>query len=137
MADPGDWLWPDVSSVRGARKASIYGFCGAALTAALSAATTTFTLVSQHTPPGLSYLSAYFNAAVFFALALGIHAGSRAAALIGLLLFIVEKAGQIQTGYPLDGWWWAATPILGLGLVAGVRGAYASYAGKFPDHYHP
>ncbi|MGC1520875.1 MAG: hypothetical protein WA803_04985 [Steroidobacteraceae bacterium] len=66
---------------------------------------------------------AFLDVALFLAVAFGIYKGSRIAAVVGLLLFVAEKAYQIQQTGKFQGVWMAV--ILIVCYLFAIRGTFA------------
>ncbi len=114
-----NWIWPDVRSVAGAQWAISESFWATVLVAA---GTVFFVLLSAFGFPTSGVDAwALSDATVFAFIAWGIRRRSRTASLVGLLLYIVERAGM-WTGNSKN----VAVPIfVAFALLQGVRGAFA------------
>lgn len=120
-----NFFWPDVSSVESAKKAVGYGVGAAGIVALLTTVFATWALMSHSTVVGFVDAWAYVDAVLFTLIAFGIYKESRIAAVVGLLVFIAEKAYQIHTTEKFDG---AVMAVFIIVLfISSVRGTFALY----------
>ena len=117
------WFWPSVANLPDAVRASDQAFWAAVFVAAMTAVLATLA-VTTHLLPSLD-ASAYIDAFLFALIAWRIKRRSRAFAIVGLVLFIVEKAFQFVQTPPAAAGGIFMTLFLLLMFVSGVRGNYA------------
>lgn len=116
-------FWPAVGTVDEAKKAASYGMGSAIVVAVFTAGFATWAVVSRSTVLRFVDAWAYLDAVLFSLVAWGIHKESRVAAVVGLALYLLEKAYQIQTTGTFQGAVMAV--FLTLFFVSGVRGTFA------------
>lgn len=116
-------LWPDVSTIKGARSAAMFGFWAATFTAAVTALVAAWALGSGKAALGFIDASAFLDALLFAAVAFGIYKESRFAAIAGLLLFIAEKIYQIAATGAFRGAYIAFALLFC--YVISIRGTFA------------
>lgn len=136
-------FWPKITDISSAESASDLGYWAAVVVAAMTTIFATIALVTR-TEIATVDAWAYVDAALFGLIAWRIKRRSRAFAVIGLCLFILEKVFQFaQPNMPSSG---AIMAVLFLLLfVGGVRGTFAfhrlSRAAALPqeplDHAEP
>jgi hypothetical protein len=123
MADnssPFRLLWPDIDSAASAKAASRLGVFAAVACCLLAAGAATYALLSPQSAADSASASAYIDAGIFALLAVGIWRMWRAAAIIALLLFLVEQLLAALRTHSLIGF---VVPILlTLFFISGVRG---------------
>ena len=115
-----NWYWEDVSDISGAEKAIKGGFWAAVFVASVTS------LVAALALAGTKLLgidaSAFLDAAIFAAIAVGIRRKSRFAAVAGLCLYILERIYMMQRSG-------AGGIVMGIFLTLlflnAVRGAFA------------
>lgn len=94
----GHWLWPDVSTIEGAEAAAGEG-TKAALAIVLLAVVPS--LYVMYKVPEYSFpIRAMIEAAVFCVIAVGNYHALRTTAVLGLVIFVVEKAYLFATVGP-------------------------------------
>jgi len=118
----GNWYWPDVSELDGAKDATKYGMWCAIIVAAITAILSVLAIMGVGVT-GIS-ASALVDAVMFAGIAYGRSRYSRFAAVAGFVLYLAEKIyTYVQTG-----------SILGVGVLAivvlfgflnGIRGVFA------------
>ena len=118
-----NFWWPSVGTVEGAKGAAKAGFIAAVLVALITAAFATWALYSNGPVAGFIDPWAYLDAVLFGAIAFGIYKESRAAAVVGLLLYLVEKGYQVVLTGQLQGA--VMTILFVLFFVSGIRGTFA------------
>ena len=118
------WYWPKISSVADAIEASNLGFWAAVFVAGLTAIFATLTLILKKDIVGVNPL-AYIDAILFAVIAWRIRRRSRAFAVAGLCLFIVEKIVQFSTQPRIVGSASFMAAIITLLFINGVRGTFA------------
>jgi hypothetical protein len=123
-----EW-WPDVSNVRNAQKAIRYGFLAAVIVASVTAIVGLVTLYA-HAFMGVYGRPALISAVMFAAIGFGIYRRSRAAAICGLLLFLIDRLVTLATQRVNVGGTIVAA-ILAVFFIHGVRGTFAYR--KFSD----
>jgi hypothetical protein len=116
-------FWPSVGTVEGAEGAAKAGFVAAILVALITAAFATWAFYSNGPVAGFVDPWAYLDAVLFGAIAFGIYKESRAAAVFGLLLYLVEKGCQVVLTGQFQGA--VMTFLFVLFFVSGVRGTFA------------
>lgn len=115
-----DTWWPDVKNLESARKASRIGFQAAAIIAGLSGLIG-FLALAGVSLGGYTALS-LVDASLFAIVAWRIYLFSRAWAVAGLLLMVVESVDKLSNKPSTFG---VITVILILGFINGVRGTFA------------
>src|SRR5690606_39163285 len=115
-------FWPKITDISSAESASDLGYWAAVVVAAMTTIFATIALVTR-TEIATIDAWAYVDAALFGLIAWRIKRRSRAFAVIGLCLFILEKVFQFaQPNMPSSG---AIMAVLFLLLfVGGVRGTF-------------
>ena len=116
-------FWPTVGTVDDAKGATKAGFIAAILVALITTAFASWALYSGGSVAGFIDPWAYVDAVLFGGIAFGIYKESRAAAVAGLLLYLVEKAFQIASTGELQGA--VVTVLFVLFFVSGIRGTFA------------
>jgi len=116
-------FWPTIVDSQSARKAARAGVIAAALVAAVTALVSLSSLAGYNVlgPPSYSPLS-LIDAAVFASIAWGVHRLSRAAAVAGLALFLLERGYAVLHRGEAGG---IIAIFLALWFVHGVRGTFA------------
>jgi len=137
--DSPPWYWPPVSDIALARSAAIQGV-GAALVIAVCSlifAGMVAADVGLFSELGFDSSQAWdlvFGAAVYFAIAWGIHRSSRIAAVLGLVLYLLDRAvmlGQLSPKFGIG--LVVALPVL-VAFVNGVRGTFAYHRLALVDY---
>ncbi|HEY1269106.1 MAG TPA: hypothetical protein VGH16_17740 [Candidatus Binatia bacterium] len=118
-----NFWWPDVSTIDGAKKASMNGVWAAVFTAVVTALVASWALGAQAAAFGYITAWAFLDAILFSVIALGIYKESRFAAVAGLSLFVIEKIDQFSHGPKTSGIIMAI--VLTLCYLAAIRGTYA------------
>lgn len=119
----GNFLWPSVATLEGARKATLYGVWAAGFSAVVTGLAATYAVTSGNKAFGSIDAWAYVDAVIFAAIAFGIFREKRWVAVFGLAFFLLEKVFQFVDSGQLRGAWMAV--ILVLCYCAAVRGTYA------------
>jgi len=121
MANP---LWPDVNDLESATRACRTAAGAAFFIAGVTALVAAIALAGTTIVPGINGW-AFVDAAIFLVLGIFLRRFSRAAAIVALALFIIERINMmLQSTSP------ASLPlglILTVLFVAGVRGAFAHH----------
>lgn len=111
-----DWVWPSIVDVATAKKAANQGFWAAIFNAIV---TITMTLLGTFT------IWSLIDAVLFAAIAFGIYKTYRAASIIGLCLYILERVDSwISFGLPNTTPRVATFIILTLMFINSVRGTF-------------
>ena len=114
-------LWPDVGNIEAAKKACKGAAISAFLVAGVTALIAVIALAGSSLIPGINGW-ALLDAAIFGLLGFFLLRFSRTAAVIALVLFIVERISMMASngiaGFPL-------ALILIVFFIGGVRGAFA------------
>lgn len=118
-------FWPSVADLPSATKASDAAFWAAVFVALLTAAIATFALVTKTAIASVD-ASAYVDAAIFGVVAWRIRRRSRAWAITGLVLFLVEKFFQISQD-PSASSGIVMALLFVLLFIGGIRGNFAIY----------
>ncbi len=119
-----NYFWPSMDNTHEANRA-----CGAASGAAFFIAGLTGAVAWLQSSgkinlfPGIGIM-AFLDAGLFFLIGIGLCFHSRIAALLGLLLYIVERVFMIQS-YGFGTGQVVSILIFGLAFLNGVRGAFA------------
>jgi hypothetical protein len=118
-------LWPAVDTAEQARHAARQGMWAAVIVTAVTAFCVALAMSGTNPLPQTTFdASALVDAALFAAVAWGIHKGSRAAAVAGLVLYLIERAYfYSQMGVPKAGLFFSMA--LTLAFLHGVRGTFA------------
>ncbi|WP_430390603.1 hypothetical protein [Dyella sp. 20L07] len=122
-SQPVRWYWPEMGNVADAEQASNAGVWAAAFCAAVTTIFATISVFTKSDVVGINPL-AYVDAILFAIIAWGIRARYRAFAVIGLVLFVLEKIFQFAT-QPKAGVGIFLAIILLLAFISGVRGTFA------------
>ena len=116
-----NWWWPTISDQSSAIEASKAGFWAALSVAVITALFATIALVTHKEIASVN-VSAYVDAVLFSIIAWRIKNYSKIFAVVGVVLFLIEKGLQFQSsgaqGLPL-------AIILLLMFVSGARGVFA------------
>lgn len=121
---PERWYWPEIGNLADAEQASNQGFWAAVVCAVVTVLIATIAVASGKTIAGIG-ATAYADAVVFAVIAWRIRARSKSFAVIGLVLFAVEKIIQFAT-QPLSlGFGIVVAACLLLAFITGVRGTFA------------
>lgn len=116
-------LWPEVTTIAGARSAVMYGVWAALFSAIVTALLAAWALGSGRAALGFVNAWAFVDAAIFAAIAFGIYKESRVAAVFGLVFFVGEKILQVMDTGSLRGSFVAIIIILCYAIS--VRGTVA------------
>ena len=119
----GNVLWPDVSNISNAKKASLYGVWASLIPALMTALAATWAIGAGKKAMGFIDAFAFLDVFIFCVVAFYIYKESRFAAVFGLVIFLIEKVYQVFATGRFDGWLFAI--ILTTLFVACVRGTYA------------
>ena len=116
--------WPEIGNLADAEQASNQGFWAAVVCAVITALFATIAATSGNAVAGIGPV-AYADAVVFAVIAWRIRARSKSFAVIGLVLFVIEKIFQLAT-QPLSlGFGILVAIALLLAFITGVRGTFA------------
>lgn len=115
--------WPDVTNLDDARKAVRLGMWAAVFVSLVTALLAAYAVGKGKPVAGFVDSTAFLDAAIFAALAVGIHKESRLAAVAALVVFAVEKFYQFTVA-PASSNVIVAIIVI-LCFTAAVRGAYA------------
>jgi hypothetical protein len=113
-------LWPSITDEESARKAAKQGVIAAGFVAVITALFATISMAGT-TVMNISAW-AYIDAVIFAAIAFGIYKMSRTAAVLGLLLYLLEKLMMLSSIRP------ASIFLIGILIIAfvnSVRGTFA------------
>lgn len=121
---PVRWYWPTFGNVADAEQASNQGMWAAVFCAAVTTIMATVSLFAAHGVMGINP-SAYVDAVLFALIAWRIRARSKAFAIAGLCLFVIEKIYQVATHPETLGMGIFLAVILLLCFISGVRGTFA------------
>ena len=120
----GSTWWPSVSDQKGARKAAHEGAGAAVFIAAVTTLFAVLSIFDIQIIPGFSPFS-LVDAGLFAIVAWRIYKMSRAWAVVGLFLHVVERAYSLYLHGITRGAGMVVGAILILGVVNGVRGTFA------------
>jgi len=120
-----NFIWPDVSTLDGARSACRTGAAFAVIVAVLTGGVAILAALGVHLfPTSVFDASALIDAALFAVVAWGLYRYSRVAAVAGLVIYLAERvymiASGVTGGIPL-------AIIMTIGLLGAVRGAFAHH----------
>ena len=118
------WYWPKLRNMADAAQAANGGFWAAIICAAFTAVFATISLFTKSSIAGID-AAAYIDAVLFAIIAWRIRRRSKAFAIIGLCLFVIEKIHQYATQPSLAVFGIFMTVILLLAFINGVRGTFA------------
>jgi len=118
-----DWWWPDVSSAEFAEKAVRQGMWAAIVVAGITALVAAYAAGSGTKVGGFVDAWSFVDAVIFGAIAIGIYRKSRFAAVAGLIMFLLEKALQVQSGMSAGAMFMAV--VFALCFAHAVRGTYS------------
>ena len=116
-----NWWWPKISDQDSAIEASKAGFWAALTVAIITAVFATIALVSHKDIASIN-ASAYLDAILFSIIAWRIKNYSKFFAVVGVLLFLIEKVVQFQSSGAQG---WPLAIILLLMFISGARGVFA------------
>jgi hypothetical protein len=122
MAKPINRWWPSVDDLEGAKEAAHQGAGAAVFVAVATALVSVLTIVGIRILPFISPYS-LVDAGLFAIVAWRIFKLSRAWAVVGLLLFVAERADALR--YRSTGASLILAIFLVLAFVNGVRGTFA------------
>ncbi|WP_130618432.1 hypothetical protein [Dyella amyloliquefaciens] len=121
---PERWYWPEIGNLADAEQASNQGFWAAVVCAVVTVLIATVAITAGKSIAGID-ATAYADAAAFAVIAWRIRARSKSFAVIGLVLFLIEKIIQFAT-QPLNlGFGIVVAVCLLLAFITGVRGTFA------------
>lgn len=118
-----NFVWPSLTTIEAAKKASMHGVVAAGFTATLTTLIATWALGAGKIAFGFVNAGAYLDAVIFAAIAYGIYKEKRWVAVFGLVFFLFEKAIQVADTGKFQGAWIAI--ILTLCYIDAIRGLYA------------
>ncbi len=118
------WYWPEIGNIADAEQASNAGFWAAVFCAVVTAIVATVSAIAGKTVIGIDPV-AYGDAALFAVIAWRIRARSKTFAVIGLVLFVIEKIVQATTQPQTLGFGVFMAIVLLLSFATGVRGTFA------------
>jgi hypothetical protein len=121
---PVRWYWPTLGNVADAVQASNQGMWAAVFCAAVTGLMATISLFT-HSGVGGVDPSAYVDAVLFAVIAWRIRARSKAFAVAGLVLFVIEKIYQIAMHPESLRFGIILAVILLLCFISSVRGNFA------------
>lgn len=126
-----NWWWPTIVDQESAKEATKSGYFAAVFVAAATAVVATISIMLGNDMIPIDGW-AYIDAVLFAVIAWRIKNYSRIFAVIGVVLFIIEKAMLAQTQGAAG---WPLAIILLLMLITGARGtfAYHKYA-RMPEN---
>jgi hypothetical protein len=116
--------WPDVSDQQKAEKAIGYGFGAAAFVACITGGLALVAMYLHKPILGIDGLG-LVDAVMFAAIGFGINKKSRAAAVIGLGLYAVERIYMMVQGSGDNSAGAVASVLFTLYFIHGVRGTFA------------
>ena len=116
-------FWPSIGTIEQAKGAVKTGAVAAVLVALITTAFASWALFSGGSVAGFIDPWAYVDAVLFGAIAFGIYKESRAAAVVGLLLYVLEKVYQVVLTGQFQGA--ILTILFVLFFISGVRGTFA------------
>lgn len=124
--------WPDVSNKDGAEKGIMNAFGAAAFVAIVTAIVALISIFLHKPILGIDGLG-LFDATIFAAIAFGIYKKSRASAVAGLVVYIIER-GYMTMAHGASTSAAVMTVILTLAFVHGIRGtfAYRKFSSQVP-----
>jgi hypothetical protein len=119
-----NWYWPNLETAIDAAKASDGAFWAAIFVASV---TTIFATIALYTKTSIATIdpSAYVDAALFLFIAWRIRRRSRAFAVVGLVLFIVEKVFLFILAPQASASSIIMSVLILLFFINGVRGNFA------------
>jgi len=114
------WLWPEIVDIKTAQQAAKYGYWAAIWVVGFSAAVASIAIISS---TEFNFLDggAYVDAALFAVVAWRIKQYSRIFAIVGTLLFVLEKIIFMHVLTAFD---WVQTVFLLLLFIHGIRGVF-------------
>jgi len=115
--------WPDVSDKNGAEKAIMSGFVAAAFVACVTAAIALVSIFLHKPILGIDGFG-LVDATIFAAIGFGIYRKSRSSAVLGLVVYLVERIYMTVTNGASSSAG-VMTIILSLAFVHGIRGTFA------------
>ena len=118
------WYWPEIGNLADAEQASNAGCWAAVFCAAVTAIFAAISMFSGKSILGINAM-AFGDAAVFAVIAWRIRARSKSFAVIGLVLFVLEKIYQFASQPQILGFGLFMAIILTLAFASGVRGTFA------------
>ncbi len=124
MATKRNVFWPDVSTLDDAKWAAKQGVW-AALFVAFVTGTVASAALFLHNPILGVGGSGLVDAAIFVAVAYGIHKNSRFAAVSGLVIYLVERMYMLKAGGSRGGGATVMVVFLTLAFVTAIRGTFA------------
>ena len=129
----GSWIWPDVSTIDGAKDACRLAMWCATFVGGLTILFAILSVLGIRLFGTTPY--AFVDAALLGAIAFGLYKYSRVAAVAGFALFLLEKVITfVQTGSILGVG--AIGIVILIGFFNGIRGTFA-YAKLSREAQHP
>ena len=123
-------FWISIDSIESARTAARQGVWAAGLVAAITAVLAVISMTTGGMPAGFPHVNAwaFWDVGFFVAVAWGIHKMSRVAAVIGLVLYLIEQI-IMRVSYPEM----STRGLVFVGLfifafINGIRGTFAYHA---------
>jgi hypothetical protein len=117
-------FWPDVSTLESAAWAIKQGIWAAAFVALVTGIVASVALLIHKSVLGVGG-SGLFDAAIFAAVAFGIHKNSRFAAVSGLVVYLAERIYMLKVGGVGGGGASVMVVILTLAFISAIRGTFA------------
>jgi len=121
-----NWFWPKINDLESAKEASKLGFWAALFVAVVTTIFATIALATQEEIASINAW-AYLDAFLFGIIAWRIKRYSRVFAVIGIILFVIEKA-MLATTQGAAGWPMAI--IILLMFINGARGVFGYHRYK-------
>jgi hypothetical protein len=117
-------FWPDVSTLESAEWAMKQGIWAAVFVALLTGIVASVALLIHKPILGVGG-SGLLDAAIFAAVAYGIHKNSRFAAVSGLVIYLLERIYMLKVGGAGGGGATVMVVFLTLAFLSAVRGTFA------------
>jgi hypothetical protein len=117
-------FWPNVSTLEDAAWATKQGVWAAGFVAAATGIVALAALSLHKQVAGLGG-SALLDAAIFVAVAYGIHKNSRFAAVSGLVIYLAERTYMLKVGQAQGAGATVMVVFLALAFITAVRGTFA------------
>lgn len=117
----GNWFWPTITTQEEAKSAARPGVWVAAIVAAITALIAAYAAATGKEVIGINAW-AFVDAALFAGISFGIYKMSRAAAVVGLLLYLVERVYMTAVA---GGRGAIVTILFTVALINSARGTFA------------